>query len=69
VESTASLELDVALALVNQAKADIIAARAKKDWGEELRRAEERLLDAMGRVAAIRRRLSRPHDHGAGHGA
>jgi hypothetical protein len=56
MESTADFEVQVALALLAQARAELCALCLRKDWGEELREAEERVQDAEKRVWTIRRR-------------
>jgi hypothetical protein len=57
VESTPNLEVHVALALLAQARAELRSLCLRKGWGEELRKAEERVQDAERRVSTIRRRL------------
>jgi hypothetical protein len=61
VESIADLEMEAALAQLAQAEVELRLVCLRKDWGEELRKAEERLQDAESLVRAIRRsRLRRP---------
>jgi N-acetylmuramic acid 6-phosphate (MurNAc-6-P) etherase len=56
VESTADFEVQVALAQLAQAQAELRAACLRKSWGEELREAEERVQDAQKHVWMVRRR-------------
>jgi hypothetical protein len=56
VESTADLEVQAALAEFALAQAELRSLCLRKGWGEELRKAEERVQDAEKRVWTIRRR-------------
>ncbi|HEY6343260.1 MAG TPA: hypothetical protein VIY49_17335 [Bryobacteraceae bacterium] len=56
MESTADFEVQVALAQLTQARAELRAVCLRKSWGEDLREAEERVQDAEKRVWTIRRR-------------
>ncbi|HEY6346076.1 MAG TPA: hypothetical protein VIY49_31695 [Bryobacteraceae bacterium] len=55
VESIADLEMQAVLARLAQAEAELRLVCLRKDWGEEIRKAEERLQDAEICVRAIRR--------------
>jgi hypothetical protein len=56
VRSTAHLEMHAALGELAQAQAELRLVYLRKDWGEELRKAEERVQDAESCLRAIRRR-------------
>jgi hypothetical protein len=65
VESIADLEMEAALAQLAQAEVELRLVCLRKDWGEDRRKAEERLQDAESLVRAIRRSrllsVKRPH--------
>jgi hypothetical protein len=56
VKGTADLEMHAALAQLAQAQAELRLVFLRRDWGEELRKAEERVQDAESCLRAIRRR-------------
>lgn len=56
---SADFELNVALAQLQQAKEELRAAHYVKNWGEAVCLAEDRVLDAERRVAAVRREICR----------